>query len=213
MIVFKKSGGFMSFLNKILFAFCFVAIISCAPSSDKRKWGHKKQTSAEMVNMILFDLFSRTIDEYQEVIRILESQKDIYNEIIHISYKINSVYNKIVKKQQLGFESFNDLKKEVNKLEKALSDYELSVEVSNSLISIKSNVQLMENYLMNGVKKSDGEVVETSTSPTVVTTTPDGDEVVEGSSPIEVITTPGEDEVVEGSSPTEVITTPEEGEE
>ena len=146
----------MSFLNKFLF-FSFLAVfVSCAP--HKKEYKKRTQGADKMFNLVLFDMFSETIDKYREVIELLKEERNIYDEMIDLSYRVNRMHNKIIGRQQLGLDSLNKLKRQIIDLEDMLFDSTGPIPegVFEKLSAIEASLKFMED-LISGVETVERE--------------------------------------------------------
>ena len=144
------------FSRKFLFLSVLAVLVSCAPHK-KEQW-RKTQQKEKMFNVVLFDMFSKTIKEYKEVIQLFKEEKDIYNEMIHISYKINKTYNEIIQKQKLSFQVLEKLREQITALNELLKGLDLPQEVSERLKAIQLDLELVEKAISADVNEKEEQV-------------------------------------------------------
>ncbi|MDE0092190.1 MAG: hypothetical protein OXN83_02760, partial [Oligoflexia bacterium] len=141
--------------NKLLLFSVFVLFVSCGPKNS-RKVEERKRNSV-VSNLVLFEVFSRTVDEYKEVIRLLKEEKDTYSEMVHLSYKANKIYNEIVERQKISVEAIDSLKAQVRDLNDLILSLDVSVseEVFDRLNAIQSDLEVMEDFLTSDFTQSE----------------------------------------------------------
>ena len=137
----------MSLLNRILFFSLLTVLLSCAP--HKKDYRNKKQASERLFNAALFDLFSKTIEEYKQVVETLKEEKDIYNEMISLSYEANRIHNEIVERQELGLLALENLEMHIIDLEEMLFNTAapLPEEIVEKLDAIWLDLQTMKDLI------------------------------------------------------------------
>ena len=193
----------MSFFNKFLTFFALVLFVSCSPHDlgDREKKAYKADKESLV---LLLKVFSIAIDDYKEVIQLLEEERYIYYEMEQLYYKVNRIYNKIIEKQQINSDILDILKAQTEELNSIISNLDTSVvpkNVFDKLEDIQSNLDFMKSMIDEEQEGVENLIEPTETEPVEVPVEEEPVEVPVEEEPVEV---PVEEEPVAETEPVEV---------
>ena len=111
----------MSFVNKFFLVIYLILFVSCTPHNERYKG--KKQAEAKLF-YLGFKVLSKQMNKYEEMLEILNAEREAYKEMQQLLYKVTRIHHQIIERQELGLKSLAKLKNEVEALEFIIIDSE-----------------------------------------------------------------------------------------